>query len=228
MDVFPCGVRYPYLNHLVLNAGAASFIAVDWFKFIVSFIVHPVITLTVASYIIQPVGERSNDGLGYIWQCNVFGPYIFVSSFTYTPHTPPIRPFQPIHIRFHQYRELQPLLGAFHSRSEVDHHYPSRVLWTSSLEATHFYRPEDWQLVETGHPYEASKYQIDILACQLEKQALQLEEQTNRPAEVRHMLIHPGVASTSIAENLVLPALAYFMSFGLLLVTPFFRRLWRI
>ncbi|KAF9645056.1 hypothetical protein BDM02DRAFT_3120885 [Thelephora ganbajun] len=179
--------KYPYLNHLVLNAGAASFTAIDWFKLVIPLLLHPVISLTVASYIIQGIGERSEDGFGYIWQCNVFGPYIF-------------------------YRELQPLLEAFHSRSDVDHHYPSRVLWTTSIEATHFYRPEDWQLVETNHSYEASKYQIDLVASQLEKQALRLEEQTNRPAKVRHVLIHPGCASTGIADNMLYPIMIYLMN----------------
>ncbi|KAF9779562.1 3-keto sterol reductase [Thelephora terrestris] len=178
--------KYPYLNHLVLNAGAASFVAIDWFKLIVPFILHPIISLTVVSYIIQAIGERTHDGFGYIWQCNVFGPYLF-------------------------YRELQPLLEAFHSRSDVDCHYPSRVLWTSSLEATHFYRPEDWQLVTTDHSYESSKYQVDLLASQLEIQALRLEEQTNRPAKVRHLIIHPGVASTGIVDSFLHPILVHLM-----------------
>jgi 3-keto steroid reductase len=110
-----------------------------------------------------------------------------------------------------QYRELQPLLEAFHSRPDVNSHYPSRVLWTTSLEGTHFYRPDDWQLVETDHSYEASKYQTELIASQLENQALRLEGQTNLPAKVRHVLIHPGCASTGIADNLVHPVLVYFM-----------------
>lgn len=84
---FSFAIRYPYLNHLVLNAGTASFIAIDWLKLIVPFILHPVVTLTVVSYLIQGIGERSNDGLGYTWQCNVFGPYIFVSLFSHIPAT---------------------------------------------------------------------------------------------------------------------------------------------
>jgi hypothetical protein len=80
--------RYPYLNHLVLNAGTASFVAIDRFQFLVSFILHPILTLTAASYIIQGIGERSGDGLGHIWQCNVFGPYILVSPLTQQSHSP--------------------------------------------------------------------------------------------------------------------------------------------
>ena len=63
----------------MLNAGTASFAAIDWFKLIVPLIMHPIITFTVVSYIVQRIGERSEDGFGYIWQCNVFGPYLFVS-----------------------------------------------------------------------------------------------------------------------------------------------------
>jgi len=73
--------RYPYINHLVLNAGTAPFAAIDWFKFICLLLVHPIVTLTVATYIIQRAGERSEDGFGYTWQCNVFGPYLFVCPF---------------------------------------------------------------------------------------------------------------------------------------------------
>ena len=119
-----------------------------------------------------------------------------------------------------QYRELGPLLEAFHSRSDVDFHYPSRVLWTSSLEAVHFYRPEDWQLVETSHPYESSKYQIDLVASQLEKQALQMEEQTNRPAKVRHVMVHPGCASTGIVGDMVPPILLPLMTYSFYIVRP--------
>ena len=77
--------RYPYLNHLVLNAGSAPFAAIDWLKFIGLLLLHPIITLTIASYIIQRAGERSNDGFGYTWQCNVFGPYLFVRPFPQHP-----------------------------------------------------------------------------------------------------------------------------------------------
>ena len=142
----------------------------------------------------------------------------------------PIRKFHPPNhpiysfpsVSASQYRELQPLLEAFHSRSDVNFHYPSRVLWTTSLEATHFYRPEDWQLVETDHSYEASKYQTELVASQLENQALRSEEQTNRPAKVRHLLIHPGCASTGIADNLVHPILIYLMNVAFCLVRSFF------
>ena len=210
--------RYPYLNHLILNAGTASFAAIDWFKFAFQFMLHPVLTLTVVSYIIQRIGERSDDGFGYIWQCNVFGPYLFVS----LP--------QPLSNRstnsfasasVSKYRELQPLLEAFHSRPEVDFHYPSRVLWTTSMEATHFYRSEDWQLVETDHSYESSKYQTELVAVQLENQALGLEQQTNQSAKVRHILIHPGCTSTGIVDNLIHPLLTYLMSLSFYFVRLF-------
>jgi hypothetical protein len=71
----------------VLNAGTASFAAIDWFKLSIQLILRPIITLTVVSYIIQRVGERSDDGFGYIWQCNVFGPYLFVSPSAHSIHS---------------------------------------------------------------------------------------------------------------------------------------------
>jgi len=76
----------------------------------------------------------------------------------------------------------------------------------------HLYRPEDWQLVETNNPYEGSKYQTDLVASQLEKQALQLEEQTNQPAKIRHVTTHPGCASTGIVGDMVPPILLPLMA----------------
>ena len=87
--------RYPYLNHLVSNAGTASFAAIDWFKLVVRMILHPIVTLTVVTYIIQRIGEMSDDGFGYIWQCNVFGPYLFVRPFA---QTIPLQPLTVVHL----------------------------------------------------------------------------------------------------------------------------------
>lgn len=81
---------------------------------------------------------------------------------------------------------------------------PARVLWTSSVEALpHCYDPRDWQLVNNDHSYEASKYQMDLLAGTLEaRQHEKLKTaggQVNLP--VRHLLWHPGVVITNIARE---------------------------
>lgn len=72
----------------------------------------------------------------------------------------------------------------------------ARVIWSSSLEASpKFYDSEDWQLTKTGHSYECSKYQIDIIATNLDHMALN----SNEEKPILHFVSEPGVCSTSIA-----------------------------
>ena len=72
----------------------------------------------------------------------------------------------------------------------------ARVIWCSSLEASpKFYDSEDWQLTKTEHSYESSKYQIDIIATNLDRIALN----SNERKPIRHFVSEPGVCSTSIS-----------------------------
>ena len=75
--------RYPYVSHLVCNAGVAPFLRISWPLFLQQFLqdtcrlkpfefaVHP-------RFNIQRTSIMSEDGLGWAWQCNVFGHYIIV------------------------------------------------------------------------------------------------------------------------------------------------------
>ena len=75
----------------------------------------------------------------------------------------------------------------------------ARVIWCSSLEASpKFYDSEDWQLTKTEHSYECSKYQIDIIATNLDRIALK----SNEEKSIRHFVSEPGVCSTSISQAL--------------------------
>jgi len=90
------------------------------------------------------------------------------------------------------FRELQVLMA----KTPFD---SARVIWSSSLEASDkFYDPEDWQLTKTKHSYEGSKYQIDIIAVNLDRMALN----SNVEKKIRHFISEPGVCSTSIALEL--------------------------
>ncbi|KAI9448559.1 NAD(P)-binding protein [Lactarius indigo] len=72
---------YPYVSHLVCNAGVAPFLRISWpLMFqqlwqdlcqlnLFEFVTHP-------RYNIQRTGIVSDDGLGWAWQCNVFGHYV--------------------------------------------------------------------------------------------------------------------------------------------------------
>ena len=79
----------------------------------------------------------------------------------------------------------------------------------SSIEAIpSCYDPADWQLVNNNHSYEASKYQTDLLVGYFEEQQQELllevagDEDTKAKApRIRHLLVHPGVASTNIVAT---------------------------
>ena len=83
MLAFCVRYRYPYVSHLVCNAGVAPFLNISgslllkqmWrnlleFKFF-EIMLHP-------TYVVQSTGLTSDDGLGWVWQCNVFGHYVLV------------------------------------------------------------------------------------------------------------------------------------------------------
>lgn len=91
----------------------------------------------------------------------------------------------------------------------------ARVIWSSSVEASFkFYDPEDWQLTKTDHSYECSKYQIDIIAINLDRMALN----SNGGKPIRHFVSEPGVCSTSIARALASGILDYIKLFLFYLV----------
>jgi len=70
----------------------------------------------------------------------------------------------------------------------------------SSLDACPTYDPEDdWQLTQTKHSYQASKAQVDYMALELALCA----ENSHGDAEISHLLVTPGIASTNIAADLL-------------------------
>lgn len=90
----------------------------------------------------------------------------------------------------------------------------SKVIWCSSLEASpKFYDPSDWQLTDTDHSYEGSKYQIDLVGTTLDQLAL-----TKTGKRTRHFVAEPGVCSTSISKALVSGFLDYVKVFFFYLV----------
>jgi len=71
------------VSHLVCNAGVAPFLRISWSLLLqqlwqdlcdlnlFAFVTHP-------RYNIQRTAILSDDGLGWVWQCNVFGHYVVV------------------------------------------------------------------------------------------------------------------------------------------------------
>ncbi|KAJ7590820.1 hypothetical protein C8J56DRAFT_543925 [Mycena floridula] len=97
-------------------------------------------------------------------------------------------------------RTLQPLL------SSSAYPYDSRVIWTSSIEASpKYYSIDDWQLRKTNHSYESVKWQIDMLASKLDQ--LSLKSIPDSRKRIRHFVGHPSVCHTEIAMSLTGPIL---------------------
>lgn len=170
--------QYPYITDFICNAGLASFNGIHWPSCLAQLMTEPINALTAPRFYHQNQGELSVDGLGWVWQCNMFA-------------------------HFCLFRALQSSLEASPTGG--------RVVWASSLEASPtFYESDDWQLTNTAHSYESSKYQIDLIATHLDlvaRRALEVDP-TSRP--VRHFISEPGVCSTNVSIALTGPVLEIF------------------
>ncbi|EMD32750.1 hypothetical protein CERSUDRAFT_77130 [Gelatoporia subvermispora B] len=147
------GERYLYVSHLICNAGVAAFSHIGWGKFFKQLATKPMHTVEHPCYNIQTKGTRSKDGLGWTWQCNVFGHYVLLAPARLIPG---------------QFRTMQPVLNAYSRAVPAS----ARVIWMSSIHASPEYDRVDWQLMDTVLAYEASKYQNDIIALELTRRAL--------------------------------------------------------
>jgi len=70
---------------------------------------------------------------------------------------------------------------------------------------------DDLQLVNSPHPYEGSKFQMDLIRAELSRRA-------GPSAPVRHFTVHPGAVDTSISAALDSGFLTYAKVFMLYLV----------
>ncbi|KZT20333.1 3-keto sterol reductase [Neolentinus lepideus HHB14362 ss-1] len=68
--------RYPYVSHLICNAGIISWAGVDNRLAVKEIMTDLIKAVTRPESYIQNIGEVSIDGLGLVWQCNVFGHYV--------------------------------------------------------------------------------------------------------------------------------------------------------
>ncbi|KAF8845589.1 NAD(P)-binding protein [Paxillus ammoniavirescens] len=132
---------YPYVSHLICNAGVACFAQIDWLQAIWQLSTDFVSAVTTPRYYIQNTGDVSRDGLGWVWQCNVFGHYVL-------------------------FRALEPVLAkcTTSTGSRV-------VWVSSHESSSEFYDPKDWQLVKSRHSYECSKYQMNQISLHLDREA---------------------------------------------------------
>ena len=82
----------------------------------------------------------------------------------------------------------------------------------SSFEArADVYDAEDWQLVNNSKPYEASKFEMDLIRAELSRRA-------GPSAPIRHFTVQPGVVNSSIDAQLSTGILLYIKQIMLYLV----------
>ncbi|KAJ6627352.1 hypothetical protein B0H10DRAFT_2288447 [Mycena sp. CBHHK59/15] len=135
--------QYPYISHLIFNAGVANFTRIDWPACLTQLATNFLSAITAPEFYIQSTGEISVDCLGWLWQSNLFGHYVL-------------------------FRALEPLLKntAYPADARV-------IWSSSLEASPKFYDNADWQLTKTTHSYESVKYQIDLVATTLDRRALQ-------------------------------------------------------
>ncbi|KAG1902897.1 NAD(P)-binding protein [Suillus fuscotomentosus] len=134
---------YPYVSHLICNAGVASFVSINWFLALKQFTMNWVEAVTAPIFYTQEVGQLSQDGLGWVWQCNVFGHYVL-------------------------FRSLESHLAKYQMSNGA-----RVIWMSSHESNPIYYDPTDWQLVKTAHSYESSKFQMDLIAHRLDQASLQ-------------------------------------------------------
>lgn len=73
--------RYPYISHLILNAGVAAWSHIDFpLFFYLLATAGPIDVVEIPTWSAQKSGVMSSDNLGWVWQSNVFGHYVLVRS----------------------------------------------------------------------------------------------------------------------------------------------------
>ncbi|KII96003.1 hypothetical protein PLICRDRAFT_170589 [Plicaturopsis crispa FD-325 SS-3] len=142
--------KYPYVSHMVFNAGLASFSGIDWLAAIKQIAMTPITAVTTPNFHLQHAGEMSVDGLGWVWQCNLFGHYALFRALD------------------ELLRRAPPNIGA------------RVIWTTSLDAQPGFYELDDWQLIKTHHSYGGSKYQMDLIATHLDRLALKSSGPTVR------------------------------------------------
>ncbi|KIY45142.1 hypothetical protein FISHEDRAFT_76822 [Fistulina hepatica ATCC 64428] len=134
--------RYPYIPHLVFNAGANSFTHVDFIGFFIQMFTQGIAApFTHPKFMPEDVGVLSENGLGRVWQNNFFSHYVI-------------------------FRCLELQLTSYSRDARVI--WTSSVEASPKFLVDF----EDWQLVKAARPYGTSKYHIEIVASLLERKSL--------------------------------------------------------
>ncbi|GAO52143.1 hypothetical protein G7K_6229-t1 [Saitoella complicata NRRL Y-17804] len=175
--------RFGRIDYLYLNAGAGDFIGLDWKQLALDFWNVFIAALTAPTYKLQRIGRKSGDGLGWVFQCNVFG-------------------------HFYLMKELLPVMkdgGKVIWTSSLEafpwaFSYPDPTKTLSDVADASTSTPSDTlQLLTNTHSYEGSKRITDVLHIASYKSIF-------KSYKVRQYLTHPGICGTNImADHLIKP-----------------------
>ncbi|KAK7012868.1 3-keto sterol reductase [Favolaschia claudopus] len=160
--------RYSYVSHLILNAGVAQFVGVKAWPAMKQVFTRPSSAVKSPQYLKERTGATTDDGIGLIWQTNVLGHYVL---------------FQ--------------LLGNLLRECLNTQGITSRVIWMSSLSTfidPGDYNSKDIQLLKSSHPYQDSKFQIEILAATLNQQKAPGSD------SALHFVVEPGIVATGLDQ----------------------------
>ncbi|KAK9463874.1 uncharacterized protein V1516DRAFT_668922 [Lipomyces oligophaga] len=70
--------RYSHIDYLFLNAGGGDFKGLDWIKSTKQVLTDPVGAMTLPDFKLEGVGKKSFDGVGWVFQINVFANYVLM------------------------------------------------------------------------------------------------------------------------------------------------------
>ncbi|CAM9016566.1 unnamed protein product [Wickerhamomyces anomalus] len=70
--------RYKAIDYFFANSAQGVYDGIDWVGAAKELIRDPIAGATDPHYKIQRVGVKSKDGMGLVFQCNVFGPYYLI------------------------------------------------------------------------------------------------------------------------------------------------------
>ncbi|SJX63123.1 related to ERG27-3-keto sterol reductase [Sporisorium reilianum f. sp. reilianum] len=167
--------RYPHVTHVVLNAGSSAWTGMNWFHAVWMIMTQFRYAVTWPAYKMQRAGDKSDDGFGWVWQCNVGAHWILV-------------------------RALLPSLRA------TPYSVPSRIIWTSSVEAfSKYYDVSDYECIDVDKsplPYESVKYQCELAAFGLDDalETRRMRTQPGTPMEERPSLL--GMSTTDDSTSM--------------------------
>lgn len=195
-------IRYPRIDYLFFNACLALYNGIDWNQALVDTIKSPYKAFTYGAFKKQKKCAISNDGMGNVFQANVFTPWFMIRKMVTSPRDVSMNKLD------NPSYKSQPLLGK-----------KSKVFWVSSVTAdlvgTNEIKADlidDIELLNSKESYEASKREIDLLHHATAKL---LKEEYG----VLSYLVQPGIFKSTTFS----PTLNVFTYFGMLLAFYFCR-----